>query len=95
MVDSKKEFVGFGDFQFCGSRQPRQSGKSDVQLVSHGDVPAAVDPALSQNVGGDPMLEPLECVTPAQFDVFVGGVAMGVRHDLGKGQMTGGSNDKN
>jgi hypothetical protein len=40
------------------------------------------------------MLEPLECVTPAQFDVFVGGVAMGVRHDLGKGGTTTRKNNK-
>ena len=59
-----------------------------MQLVSHGDVPAAVHPALSQNVAGDAMLEPLEGVTPAQFDVFVGSVAMGVRPDLGKGGTT-------
>ena len=56
-----------------------------MQLISHGDVPATVHPALAQYVAGDAVLEPFERITPAQFDVFVGRVAMGVRHDLGKG----------
>ena len=60
-----------------------------MQLISHGDVPATVHSPLAQYVAGDAVLEPFEGVTPAQFDVFIGRVAMCVRHDLGKGGTTG------